>query len=240
MKRNLIIGISLVIAAFAAFYFYKTDKTFFKETSLYKAIPVSIPAFVELNSLKSIPFDNPVIESWFEVESLFEFNNWMHRLDSIIKENSDIQSGLRSDRFILAFGLMGDNELTPLFIQKAESSGRKKSIEQLIKVLFPETKFTYSEIDYSGNKIVSGFTVDNKKSIHYCFTSDLIIASTNLVLVQQSLLQINEMGILNNPSFTKLTGSFKSDPDVAWFVNQELFPDFLLEFINSTSINRNE
>lgn len=240
MKRNLIIGIGFLIVAVIVFYLYKTDKTFFKETSLYKAIPVSVPVFVELNSLKSIPYDSPVIERFFELDGMGEYNTWMHRLDSITKRNSNIQSGLRSDRFILAFGLMGDNELTPLLIQKAESSGRKKSIDHLIKVLFPETEFTYSEIDYAGNKIVSGTTIDNKSSINYCFTSGLLIASTNLVLVQQALLQVNENGILNNPSFTKLTESFNSEPDIAWFINQELFPDYLLEFINSNSISETD
>ena len=237
MKKYLIIGIGVVLViAAAVFYFTKSENSFFKEKSLYSAVPVSVPVFVELNSLKSIPFGGPVLEKWVDVEKIIGFTKWVQQLDSVIKENSDIQNGLRSDRFIVALGLMGDKSLTPLVIQKAESSGRKKSIETLSRVLFPEPEFTYSEIDYTGYKIISANTADNKKSINYCFTSGLLIASPNLVLVQQSLLQLTEPGITKIPSFNKLTNSFESEPDVAWFVNQQLFPDFLLEYVNSSSI----
>ena len=237
MKRNLITGIVIILAIIAVvFYFSQTEHSFFKETSFYPAIPVSVPVFVEINSLKSLPYDSPLFEKWMDVERINGFRKWIHQLDSIIKENGDIQGGLRSDRFVVAFGLMGDNQLTPLVIQKAESSGRKKSIEKLVKILFPEPEFSYTEIDYTGYKINSGTTASNKKSINYCFTSGLLIASTNLVLVQQSLLQLTEPGITKNSSFSLLTKSFKAEPDIAWFVNQQLFPDFLLEYVNSSSI----
>ena len=237
MKRNLIIGISIVsIVAAAILYFSKSETSFFKETSLYTAVPVSVPVFVELNSLKSIPFDSPLFGKWTDVEKINEFRLWIQQLDSIIKENGDIQNGLRSDRFIVALGLMGDKSLTPLVIQKAGSSGRKKSIETLSHVLFPEPEFTYNQIEYTGFNITSATTEDGKKSFHYCFTDGLVIASQNLVLVQQSLLQLSEPGITKNPSFNKITESMSSEPDVAFYVNQNLFPDFLLEYVNSSSI----
>ena len=238
MKRNLITGIVVILAIISVvFYFSKTEHSFFKETSFYPAIPVSVPLFVEINSLKSLPYDSPLFEKWLDVEKINSFRKWIHQLDSIIKENGDIQSGLRSDRFVVAFGLMGDNQLTPLVMQKAESNGRKNSIEKLVRVLYPEPEFSYTEIDYTGYKIISGSTANSKKSINYCFASGLLVASTNLVLVQQSLLQLTEPGITRNSSFTLLTKSFKAEPDIAWFVNQNLFPDFLLEYVNSSSFS---
>lgn len=237
MKKNLIIAISAVlIVASAILYFSKSETSFFKETSLYTAVPVSVPLFVESNSFKSIPFDSPLFEKWADVEKISAFKIWIEKLDSIIKENGDIQNGLISDRFILALGLMGDKSLTPLVIQKAESSGRKKSIETLSRVLFPEPEFTYSEIVYTGFKITSAINEDNKKSFHYCFTDGLAIASQNLVLVQQSLLQLSEPGLTVKPLFEKITRTMNSEPGVAFFVNQQLFPDFLLEFVNSSSL----
>ncbi len=236
MKKNLIITISVVlIVAAAIFYFSKSENSFFKESSLYTAVPVSVPVFIELNSFKSIPFDSPLFEKWADVEKIIGFKMWGEKLDSIIKENGDIQNGLRSDRLIVALGLMGDQSLTPLLIQKAESIGRKKSIETLSRVLFPEPEFTYAEIDYTGYKITSATTAEGKKSFHYCFTDGLVIASQNLVLVQQSLLQLTENGIKTDPSFEKITKSMNSEPDVAFFVNQRLFPDILLDYVNSSS-----
>jgi hypothetical protein len=238
MKRILILGVGFVLAALATvFYFFKSEKTFFKETSLYQAIPVSVPFFAEVNSLKSLPFDGPVVKRWEDVNGISGLNYWISGLDSTISENSDIQNALRSTRFVLAFGLMGDNELVPLLIHEAGSSGRQKSITTLVKTLFPEPGFQYSEIDYAGLKIVSGNTPDNRKSIHYCFASGLLIASPNLVLVQQSVLQLNDPGIISNSSFKKITETFSSEPDLAWFVNHKLFPEVLLGYMNSGSLN---
>ncbi|GEM_PF-615468 len=238
MRRILIIIVIVVFTVIATvYYFSKSDKSFFKETSLYQAIPVSVPLFVELNSIKTIPFDSPVFERWDDVKELSDFNYWMTNLDSIIRENSDIQNAIRSNRVVVALGLMGDNQLTPLIIQKAESNNRKKSIANLVKVLFPANEFEYSEFNYAGHKIVSAKTIDNRKSINYCFASGLLIASTNLVLVQQSILQLNDPGIINNSSFKRLTETFTSEPDIAFFINHKLFPDVLLENINSSSLS---
>ena len=68
MKKKLIIAGVLILAVIAAvFYFTKTENIFFKETSLYKAVPLSVPVFIELNSLKSIQFKNSVFERYFEI-----------------------------------------------------------------------------------------------------------------------------------------------------------------------------
>ena len=136
MKKKLVtgIGVVLVIAA-AVLYLTKTENTFFKETSLYKAVPVSVPFFIELNSLKSIPVKHSIIQQFAEIEKISKVTNWIQKLDSVIKDDSDIQNGLRSDPFIIAMGYMGEKNLTPLVIQKAESSGRQKSLENLARAL---------------------------------------------------------------------------------------------------------
>jgi hypothetical protein len=156
MKRKLIIVVALVLViAAAVLYLTKTENTFFKETSLYKAVPVSVPFFIELNSLKSIPVKNSIIQQFIEIEKISKVTGWIQKLDSIIKDDSDIQNGLRSDPFIIALGFMGEKNLTPLVIQKAESSGRQKSLENLAHAMYPESENTYTEIEYTGYKITT-------------------------------------------------------------------------------------
>lgn len=238
MKRKLIISIALVLAVVAAvFYFTKTENTFFKETSFYKAVPVSVPIFIELNSLKSIPTENSIFNQYFEIEKISQISVWIQKLDSIIKEDNHIQNGLRSDPFILAMGFMGEKILTPLVIQKAESSGRKKSIDNLARILYPETEYIYTEIDYTGYKIASVTSAGNNSNVlNYCFTSGLLLASSNLVLVQQSLLQLTESGISGNSGFVKLNDAVDSESDISLYMNHQLFPDIITGWVNSTSI----
>ena len=157
MKGKLIVVIALVLAIIVAtvLYFTKTENTFFKDTSLFSAVPVSVPVFIEVASLKAVPSKNAVIEQFAGLEKIGVLTGWIEKLDSIIQENSEIQNGLRNEPFIAALGFMGEKNLTPLFIQKAESSSRQRSIANLARALYPETENTYTEIDYTGYKITS-------------------------------------------------------------------------------------
>jgi hypothetical protein len=237
MKKKLIIGIALLLAiAAAVFYFTQAENTFFKETSLYKAVPVSVPVFIEMSSLKAIPATNPVIGQYFDINKIRSVSNWVQKLDSVIKDNSDIQNGLRSDPFIIALGFMGEKNLTPLIIQQAESSGRQRSLNNLARALYPEPENIYTEIDYTGYKITTVTSANNVNVLNYCFTSGLFLASSNLVLVQQSLLQLTESGISRNPGFVKLNNAIESQPDISIYFNHRLFPDIINEWVNSASI----
>jgi hypothetical protein len=157
MKGKLIVVIALFLAIIVAavFYFTKTENTFFKDTSLYTAVPVSVPVFIEVSSIKSIPVKNAVIEQFSGLEKIGRVTGWIQNLDSIIKENSEIQNSLRSEPFIVALGYMGEKNLTPLIILKAESNNRQQSLGNLARALYPETENTYNEIDYTGYKITS-------------------------------------------------------------------------------------
>jgi hypothetical protein len=238
MKGKLIVVIALFLAIIVAavFYFTKTENTFFKDTSLYTAVPVSVPVFIEVSSIKSIPVKNAVIEQFSGLEKIGRVTGWIQNLDSIIKENSEIQNSLRSEPFIVALGYMGEKNLTPLIILKAESNNRQQSLGNLARALYPETENTYNEIDYTGYKITSVTTSNNVNVLNYCFTSGLYLASSNLVLVQQSLLQLTESGISGNPGFIKLNKAVESQPDISIYLNQRLYPDIITEWVNSASI----
>lgn len=238
MKGKLIAGIAFALAVIiaAVFYFSKTENTFFKDTSLYKAVPVSVPVFIEVGSLKSLPVKSSIAEQFSGLTKMNEVTGWILKLDSVIKENSDIQNGLRNEPFIAALGFMGEKNLTPLFIQKAESSSRQRTIGNLARVLYPESEYTYTEIDYTGYKITTVTKAGNINVLNYCFTSGLVLASSNLVLVQQSLLQLTESGISAIPGFVRLNKAVESQPDFSIYVNHKLFPDIITGWMNSTSI----
>jgi len=238
MKRKVLI-ILVVLAAIAAlfFYFNQGEKTpFFKETSMYRAVPVSVAVFAEINSIKSLPLDNPALKQWLEVKQINRFIQWVHKLDSVIKSEGKIQNALRTDKFILALDFIGDKNLTPLVVQNAESNNRKKSLGNLVRAMFPESSHLYSEIEYNGYKITSAVSGDYKSQLHYSFADGLFIASSNLVLVQQSLLQLTEPGLTSDSQFRQLTNSIDSEPEMGWYVNQGLFPDIVSEWFNSSSI----
>ena len=94
MKRSLIIIISAaLIAAVAAFLFFSNDKQVFsRETSLYKAVPVTAPVFVEASSLKAIPTENPLLMQLSGIGNLGWAMQKLEETISDINSTKDIQN----------------------------------------------------------------------------------------------------------------------------------------------------
>ena len=138
MKRNLIIILIAALTVVIGFvYFTKDEVTFSRETSVYKAVPVSTPLFIEFSSIQSIPVENPIVQEFVKSEIWNEFFELIEKLDTIIQYKKDIQNNLRNEPFILAFNFTGKNELVPIVIKKADSNNKRKTLENLMQVLFP-------------------------------------------------------------------------------------------------------
>lgn len=237
MKKYLIILILIILAGMAGFfYFTKNENYFFHETSVYKAVPVSAPAFIELNSLKSIPLNNPALKELFNKNKIGSFSNWVEKADSLIKKSKNIQTGLRSDPFVIVLALVGENDLFPLIIKKADSGSKRKSLENLAQEMYPEPEYTEEEKDYSGHKIISIKSTQNKNSFHYCFTEGLYLASPKLLLVEQSIRQLSARGITDDSNFSKVNKTTNTDSELSLYINHQLFSEVIAGWMNPKSI----
>lgn len=240
MKRNLIIFFVLALALVAGFiYFTKDEVTFTKETSVYKAVPVTSPVFAEFSSLKSIPFDNPVLQALLQNENTNAFFSRLQQLDSLIQNDKEIQNGLRREPFILAFGIAGKSDLVPLLIKNADTNNKRRAIDNLLQQLFPSGKYKYETRDYNGYKITTITSPsDTNLPLFYCFSGGLFMASTSAILVEQSIRQINTYNIVNNPYFMKANKTVTSQSDISWYINHKYFPDLLSKWMNGKSTER--
>ena len=139
MKRYLIFTvIFLLLAAAGGYYFFSGEKNIFSDSkNLYKAVPVTSPFFFELNSIRSIPTDNPMLSEWNEHGIASQWFQILHRADSLIDATEGIQKSLRSNPFLLAFGYIGKNELIPLIIMEQGSKNNENSLIRLVQALYP-------------------------------------------------------------------------------------------------------
>ena len=240
MKRNLIIFLILVLALIAGFiYFTKDEVTFTRETSVYKAVPVTSPIFAEFSSLKSIPFDNPVLKELLENKNTGSFLGRLQQLDTLIRNDKEIQNGLRHEPFILAFAFAGKNDLVPLLIKKADNNSKKKALENLLHQLLPQGKYKYETRDYNGYKITTiSSPEENVQPVYYCFSGGLFMASTRAILVEQSIRQLNTTNIVNNPYFLEANKTVTSQSDISWYINHKYFSDLLGKWMNGKSTER--
>ena len=236
MKRNLIVILIILLATVAGFVYFTKDKPLFaKETSLYKGVPLSAPVFIEINALKSISLDNPILKELLETQKGILYLNKVAEIDSIIQTNIEIQGRLKNDPFILAFDFVGENNVFPLIIKKAENSNKQNEIEIFISILFPPNKFLYEEKDYSKHKITTIKTAQETTELHFCFTDGLFLASPKILLIEQSIRQLNTQSISNNSYFQKVNKTVNQQSEISWYINHQTFPELAALWLNNRS-----
>lgn len=217
-------------------YFSKDTITFTKETSAYKAVPVSSPVFFEVGSLKSLPLANEIVQQLSSVKNSFVWIETLSTLDTLIKNNRDISNGLRGERFIVAFDRVGDDQLLPVFILKAESSSKRKSLELLFQKIYNKPGFKITQKNYSSFKLITYNDPKNKRQFTYSFVNGLFIGSPKSILVEECLRQINQQSILENSLFSVVNKTADSQSEISCYINHSYFADLLGSWLNPSLI----
>ncbi|MDD4107237.1 MAG: hypothetical protein PHH93_00780 [Prolixibacteraceae bacterium] len=236
MKRNLIIILVFLIILIAGFFcFFRDEVSVNKDTSLKKAVPVTSPFFFEFNSIRDLPADNHLISELSAADIATPYFNFFKELDSLIINSDEIADNLRNTGFILSFSIAGREELVPLIIVKAESNSRKNRFEELIALLYPAEKYSYSKKEY-GNTLITEINPGHDR-IFYAFTGKFLLISTQSLQIEQSLRQLGTTGILNDEYFVEVYNSAKSQ-GISLFVNHSNFPGFLRNILNRTPVSK--
>ena len=242
MKRNLIILFIALLAVAAGFiYFTKDNELFSKETSMYKAVPISVPVFVEISALKSIPVENPILKDLMAMEKNILFLSKVALMDSLIQNNNELQKSLLDESMILAFDFVGESDIFPIIIFRTESSNKQKSLAKFLSVLYPANQFSFSDKEYSKHKITTVQNKQNKDVMNFCFTGGLFLASPKLLLLEKSIRQLSAQPISDNLFFANVNKTVSSQSKISWYINHQTFPDLVALWLNGNSlVNKNE
>ena len=227
----------MVLAVVAAFIYFTKDEAFFtKETSMYKAVPVSAPFFLELSAFKSVPPDHPILKSFITKVRSNLFLDEVALIDSLIQNNNDIPKSLRNEPMILAFDFVGENEVFPLVILKTESGTKQKLIQKFLTVLYSQPYYSFVETEYSRNKITTVLnTAQNKESLHFCFIEGLFLASPKILLIEQCLRQLNALDISDDIFFSRVNKTVTAQSKISWYINHQSFPHLVALWLNNES-----
>lgn len=238
MKRNLILVITIILAATAG-YFYFSDKKnpFVKDTAVYKAVPVSSPFFFEINSIRSVPFENSLVQELEKAGIGQEWFSFLHGADSLIEANDELPRNLRNSSFLLAYGIAGRNELVPLLITRAASKSRQNDLMQFINAVYSPEKYSYAVRDYGKHQIQEITNGVNQEFLFFSFAEDLLLASPRAIIIEQVIRQLSSPGIQNNPYFLDVSKTAGSE-NISLFVNHSWINSFFAGILNRTSTEK--
>lgn len=236
MKRILII-ITIIVAILAAGYYFlfsSDNGGFSKDSTIYKAVPVSSPFFFEIKSLRSIPTDHTIIRQMADAGIGKDYLAAAARIDSLVKHSKNLPNSLTGHSFLLSFGFTGRNEPEPLLISQVDSKSRKNALVRLIEHLYPEDQYQYQKRDYSNFTIteISG----TGSQLYYSFAEGLFLASAKSLLVEQAILQLETQGIWRSPYFRKVNKTASAESAITCYVNHSQFPLYLKTRLNGVSV----
>lgn len=224
MKKYLIIILVVVAGGLAVYLFWsKTDSVFTRETSLYKAVPVSSPFFLELSSLHSLPVDNEILNGLSSVEGI----NWLTRtceqIDTLIRHNREIQNSLGKRPFVIALDFVGENKLQPLIISQMKSSHELNSLEILLSSLLHTPVTSFTSKNYNGHKITQ--VTNGTGGMSFAALDGLVLISPEVILVEKGIRQLSAGNLLDNQDFVKVNKSVTMQTRIAWYINHTRFPE---------------
>ncbi|HPF51098.1 MAG TPA: hypothetical protein PK335_05960 [Draconibacterium sp.] len=237
MKRTLIIILVALIAVVAGYIFFtRNDVVFSKESSLYKAVPVSSPLFLEVNSLKSIPLENELLTNLSGIDFISNLLAKVSQSDKIISDLKEIQGSWARRPFILAYDFVGDEKIEPLIISSIKNNNELHGFELLLGEISGVSNPQPSEKRYSSYKIFS-FSNPEGKSFYFSAAEGLILFSPELIMVEKGLRQLNSENLTDIQNFNKVNKTAASGSDIACYINHERFAELLGRIINSKTFS---
>lgn len=234
MKRNLIIILVIVVAAVAGFlYFTKDDVVFSKESSLYKAVPLSSPVFIEASALDAIPADNPVIEELAGVPGVNKLLIRIASIQTIIKDNPEIQNQLSNRSLVLVLDFVGKNVLHPVIISTLKSAKERQGLEVLIEKLTGIPQTSFQKRNYNGYAVIDVTDSAGNNKLSYSVAGNMVIISPEVILVEKCIRQLNVPGITDSKYFKLVNKTAARQSDVSWYINHRRFPELWSNFLNA-------
>lgn len=239
MKRVLVLSSLAVIVLIVAAYFFFVKKdpvlTQNKETSLYKAVPLDAPFFIEIKSVANFPKDNYVYSTIRKAGFFHQFAGLIAQVDSVLNNMGAVGNELRNEPFVISMNLEGRENFIPLFIAKAETSRKEKNLEAFIDVLFPKDVYTFRHRSYNNEDIIETSGESGAGSFCYSFSNGLFIASPRSLVVEKVIRQFSSGNLYDHEGFMQIQKTAAAQAQASFYINHRFFPPLIKKWLNPVS-----
>jgi len=237
MKRTLIILLIVTgIAALGAYFFLTKEEIVpQKESTLYQAVPLTAPVFVEISAIKNIPDSNPVLTELSAISGFQWFMQQVEQAKTLVTEDATINNSWLRRPVILAFDFVGEDKLAPVLISSIKNAEELSSLQTLIAQTTGNSNQTPQLRKYSGHKI---FSIKNTqgKLLHYCAAGGLVIITPESILMDKSLRQLNSENLSDIRNFKRVNKTANPQSDVSCYINHQYFPELFTKILNNKTL----
>ncbi len=243
MRKVIVISGIVVLVAVIAFlvinYFPgKTDQpvlqTFStKQNPAFRAVPQKCPLIIEVKNTEGLSRElngnHPIINELkgiAEVQKLFEK---VDRFSDFIDNHSQINNLLKGKSILVSVNLAGKNQMAALFLAQMNNSAESNSATEVISRDLG-SGYTISRRNYDNTTIMNARSAES--DFYFACANDVLMASEDFILLEQSIRQANSVNLLNNREFTELYKTIEETAVANIFINHQTIHQLLAKYVS--------
>ena len=229
-KRVLIfLTIPLILGVCAGWYFFARESRFMG-TSTLKAIPVEAPWFVRIRKTGDFASKTSKSSSWksmLKIRSISEFYGDFAFLDSLIRQNSGLESILRNKEMIVV-----PVDSARIYLLQIGSVSEKNSINSFIRNYFLSKKVVSVILDYKEASLQRYEWTENgrNKRMVITFYRGLLMLCSEASNLRLAIDQMDKPSVLDDRDFQLVNRNLTENIDVNIFINHKTFPGYISGF----------
>ena len=240
MKRIILglIGLIIIVGGiFTGWYLFLQESRFIGTPAL-SAIAPDIPVFLEINEVSSLvkkmKDENDIWKRVRENPPWNELDKQIRMVDSLNLKYADIRSFTKDKKLTIAFDFIGKEQLIPIYIFPLNDIAEKHQLAEAIQMIFSGNDVQMEKRKYNGEVIFDGSLYLDKELVKFSFAfpKGLAVFSSNSMLVENAILQVNEESVEADYGFRKIHKTVGENSDINIYVNHKYFPRLLKQFVN--------
>lgn len=236
LKRSIAILLPVLLIVGSIYLYFHLKKAEVPENTAIKAIPIDASFIFE--SRKTLPLWKTLSQTsntWKELLDVPYFsglNRQCKTLDSVIRENPEIETILENHPLFVSAHTDGMNRFNYLFVCSVPETTSQSALTTYLYSLkdnSPEDNLQYEETT------IHCLKMDEKKMFYYTFSNGIFIASFSPALVKESLRQLESgISLMNNAYFTKVLNTSGEQVAANIFINLQTCTNVFSNLFNKS------
>ncbi|RXQ87625.1 DUF3352 domain-containing protein [Ancylomarina salipaludis] len=201
LKKSLIPLLAIFfVGVLAMAYFYMQKQKEYKTSNHFLSIPASSEIMIHFddveNLISKLEKNKGVWKELCQFDAFGKIDKNLKQLSALINDSSSDSEFDLNRSLSIASQIMGKNQIEYLYVLPVRSYLEEKRIQTFILNKFNSDKEPVSR-EYNGLNLYTIKTSTEKKFLHFCFSKGLMLLSSSMIYLENSVRQLGESGSIS-------------------------------------------
>ncbi|MCW3102891.1 MAG: hypothetical protein JWO09_1331 [Bacteroidetes bacterium] len=236
MLKKIIFGVFIALClAGGVYWFVYTKELRTPVTEGINAIPASAALIFESrqakNTWKKLSQTNIMWEELLGTEMFRKLNLQARCIDSILQLNPNVSALLDEHSVFISAHPAGKESFHFLFVYSLPNRTYQPDLEEFLEKQNKGKEIVYADYE---NRRMGKLEVPGKGTWHFSFVEGTLIMSTDELLLQESIRQLNSgISLARDKDFSKVLTTAGKKVDANVYINYKTFPGMLTQLIRT-------